>query len=249
MSDKPKVELLDIADPATLPKLLAAVAQDHYVSGFNRRIGAGVSMRANESVYQAHESQWEKDALIGRVAVHVQAMLKELFIDVVNDHNTAGTAHRVAKMYVTEIMRGRFTPPPDITAFPNKLNLDELYTTGPITVRSLCSHHLAPIMGKAWIGVIPGEDSVIGLSKFNRLVDWIFARPQIQEEATIQLADAIMAAAKPKGLAVVVKAQHLCMTWRGVRENPDAVMTTSVMRGALMDNPAARAEFFSLIKE
>ena len=119
--------------------------------------------------------------------------------------------------------------------------------TGPITVRSMCSHHLVPIVGRAWVGVVPGPDSVIGLSKFNRLVDWVFARPQIQEEATVQLADIIEQRCKPLGLAVIVKATHMCMTWRGVRESDEATMTTSVVRGVLRDKPEARAELFSLI--
>jgi len=173
--------------------------------------------------------------------------MKALLIDVPNDHNTEGTPERVAKMFVDEVMRGRYYPAPDITAFPNDLKLDELYVTGPITVRSMCSHHLVPIVGQAWVGIVPGEDTVIGLSKFNRLVDWVFSRPQIQEEASIQLADIIEEKAKPKGLAIVVKATHMCMTWRGVRETQDATMTTSIVRGVLRDKPEARAEFFSLV--
>lgn len=177
----------------------------------------------------------------------VAALMRALCIDIENDHNTHGTPARVAKMYVDEVMRGRFYPKPDITAFPNALRLDELYVTGPITVRSMCSHHLVPIVGRCWIGVVPGEDSVIGLSKFNRLVDWVFARPQIQEEASIQLADIIEQEAKPAGLAVLVEATHMCMTWRGVREHMDATMKTSVLRGCLRDKPEARAEFFSMV--
>jgi GTP cyclohydrolase I len=235
---------------------LKAAFETHWVHGFDALRAGGKSMRANDNVLTSTDfddaiftSDWGRPAHLQRVAEAVQRLLKELYIDVSNDHNTEGTAARVAKMYVTEVMKGRFTPEPDITAFPNAMRLDELYTTGPITVRSMCSHHLVPIIGKAWIGIIPGEDSVIGLSKFNRLVDWVFARPQIQEEATVQLADIIWEKAKPKGLAVVVKATHMCMTWRGVRESMDSNMTTSVVRGAIKENAAARAEFFALIRE
>jgi GTP cyclohydrolase I len=221
-----------------------------YSYHFNALRHKGVRMRANDNIVAGFDEELRAYSLElqeQEVAVAVAHLMKALLIDVPNDHNTAGTPARVAKMFVREVMRGRYQPEPDITAFPNDLRLDELYVTGPITVRSMCSHHLVPIVGRAWIGVIPGEDSVIGLSKFNRLVDWVFARPQIQEEATIQLADIIESKAKPKGLAVLVKATHMCMTWRGVRESMDATMTTSVLRGALRDKPEARAEFMSLV--
>lgn len=175
----------------------------------------------------------------------VEMLLEALQIDWRNDHNTQDTPRRVAKMMVEEVLFGRFSPRPKITLFPNVKKLNQLYATGPISVRSMCSHHFVPILGQAWVGIIPG-DHVLGLSKFNRLVDWIMARPQIQEEATVQLADEIESLLEPKGLAVVVRSTHLCMTWRGVRESSDAMMTTSVMRGVLMDDPAARQEFFTI---
>lgn len=237
---------------------LVAAFDTHYVHKFDELRSAGAHLRANGNILEGTSPEdtdaichpeWGQPYHILRVAEAVQRLMKELYIDVPNDHNTEGTAMRVARMYILEVMKGRFTPRPDIRSFPNALRLDELYTTGPITVRSVCSHHLVPIIGRAWIGVIPGEDTVIGLSKFNRLVDWVFSRPQIQEEASIQLADIIESEARPKGLAVVVKATHMCMTWRGVRESQDAVMTTSVIRGALKESAAARAEFFSLIRE
>ena len=173
-------------------------------------------------------------------------LLEALVIDTENDHNTMETAKRVAKMYVHEVFKGRYLPAPKITDFPNAKNLDQIYTIGPITVRSACSHHLVPIMGQAWIGVIPGE-RVIGISKFNRLTEWIMARPQIQEESTVQLADEIERIITPKALAVVVKAQHMCMSWRGVRDTGSS-MTTSVMRGLFRNDIAAREEFLSIIK-
>ncbi|NCA72032.1 MAG: GTP cyclohydrolase I [Sphingobacteriia bacterium] len=180
------------------------------------------------------------------VAGHVAAMLEALLIDWEADPNTRETPARVARMLVDESMRGRYAPRPRVTVFPNTRKLDELYTVGPVTVRSMCSHHLVPIVGSAWIGVIPG-DTLIGLSKFARLTDWIMARPQIQEEAAVQLADEIEALIKPRGLAVMVKARHLCLSWRGARE-PEAEMTTSILRGILRESPAARAEFFETIK-
>jgi GTP cyclohydrolase I len=125
------------------------------------------------------------------------------------------------------------------------MNLDEVYTVGPIAVRSACSHHLVPIVGQAWIAVKP-SDRVIGLSKFNRLVEWVMSRPQIQEEATVMLADCIEQLIEPQGLAVIIKAQHLCMSWRGVRDL-GTTMTTSVMRGIFLDVPSARAEVLTLL--
>lgn len=110
----------------------------------------------------------------------------------------------------------------------------------------MCSHHLVPIIGKCWIGVIPGE-KLLGLSKFSRICDWIMSRPQIQEEATIQLADYIEKVLNPAGLAIVVKATHMCMQWRGVKDQ--AAMTTSVLRGVMAKNPTAKQEFLEFIQE
>lgn len=123
----------------------------------------------------------------------MQGVLESMVIDTANDHNTKATARRVAKMYLKEVFAGRYHAQPTITEFPNAKHLNELMIVGPITVRSACSHHLCPVMGKIWIGVMPNKNTnVIGLSKYARLVDWIMGRPQIQEEAIIQLADLIM---------------------------------------------------------
>ena len=174
--------------------------------------------------------------------------LQGLVIDTQNDHNTRGTAGRIAKMYLEEVFKGRYDAPPVITDFPNAKGLDEMYMTGPITIRSACSHHFVPIVGRCWIGIIPG-DRVIGLSKFNRIVDWVASRPQIQEELVMQIADYLDEKMMPKGLAVVVEATHLCMTWRGVREGMEAKMTTNVMRGAFREKPEARAEFMAMVSK
>jgi GTP cyclohydrolase I len=148
-------------------------------------------------------------------------------------------------MFLREVFGGRYTPKPNITAFPNANNYDELYITGPITVRSTCAHHLQNITGHCWIGVFPGKE-VIGLSKFNRLVDWIASRPQIQEEMTVQIADAIEEETKAAGVAVIMKAEHHCMTHRGVREH-ESDMTTSVMRGKFRKDPSLKQELLQLV--
>ena len=129
----------------------------------------------------------------------------------------------------------------------NAEHLNELLIVGPLTVRSACSHHFCPVIGKIWIGVMPNEHTnVIGLSKYARLVDWIMGRPQIQEEAVVQLADLIMEKTQPDGLAIVMEASHFCMSWRGVRDM-DSKMINSVMRGVFLKDSALRREFLSLI--
>jgi len=189
----------------------------------------------------------ELEQLTKEVEGRIAAMLESLVIDITNDHNTQETARRVAKMYVNEIFRGRYVPKPRVTEFPNAAHLNELMIMGPVTVRSACSHHLCPIMGRLWIGVMPNQDSaLIGLSKYSRLCEWVMTRPQIQEEAILQLADLLVSMMKPDGLAVVMEADHFCMHWRGVKDNASK-MTNSVMRGVFLDNGALRREFLSLI--
>lgn len=189
----------------------------------------------------------ELEQLLDEVESKMQAVLDSMVIDTTNDHNTASTARRVAKMYVNEVFRGRYVAQPRITEFPNAERLNELMIVGPITVRSACSHHLCPVIGKLWLGVMPNENTnVIGLSKYARLVDWIMGRPQIQEEAIIQLTDLVMEKTRPDGLAVVMECSHFCMSWRGVREM-DSKMLNSVMRGVFLTNPDLRREFLSLI--
>ena len=188
----------------------------------------------------------ELEILQEEITEKIQSLLESLIIDTKYDHNTIETAQRVAKMYLNEVFKGRYHKQPKVTDFPNVKNLDQIYTVGAISVRSACSHHLVPIIGKCWIGVIP-SDRVIGLSKFNRIVDWVMSRPQIQEEAAIQLADTIEKLIKPKGLAVIIKAKHQCMTWRGVKDN-DTEMVTSVMRGIFRDTAEARSELMDLFK-
>lgn len=207
----------------------------------------GVPMLGNDNIAK-HLSADDLDSIRSNVETLVGHILTELCIDWRNDPNMRGTPHRYAKMLVDEAYSGRFKQAPSCTVFPNTLDLDEMYTTGPITVNSSCSHHLVPIVGRAWVGVIPGNQ-VLGLSKFNRLVQWICRRPQIQEEMVVQVADALENhLGAPKGIAVVIEASHLCMTWRGVEEAPSASMRTSVVRGRFREDTAARAEFFAAIK-
>jgi GTP cyclohydrolase I len=168
-------------------------------------------------------------------------------IDTDSDHNTHETAQRVAKMYLEEVFRGRYVPMPNVTEFPNVERLNELMIVGPITVRSACSHHMCPIFGKVWIGILPNEHSnLIGLSKYARIADWIMSRPQIQEEAVTMLANQLQERVRPDGLAIVMEADHFCMHWRGVKET-DSAMVNSVMRGAFLKDANLRREFLSLL--
>ncbi len=187
------------------------------------------------------------ELLINEVEGKFKGVLDSLVIDTDSDHNTQDTARRVAKMYLTEIFRGRYREAPPVTEFPNAERLNELMIVGPITVRSACSHHFCPIMGRLWVGVMPNEHSnLIGLSKYARLAEWIMSRPQIQEEAITQMAELLMNKVSPDGLAVVMEADHFCMHWRGVRD-AGAKMVNSVMRGSFLKNAQLRREFLSLI--
>lgn len=212
-----------------------------------RLTAAGQRFHANDNI-AAFLRPGELDELRAEVEGHLGALLRALVIDTDHDHNTAGTDARVARMFVDEVFRGRFAPAPEVTTFPNVAAVDELTIVGPVTVRSACSHHLCPIMGRVWIGILPNAGSdLIGLSKHARLCDWIMSRPQIQEEAVVMLADELESRMKPDGLAVVMEADHFCMHWRGVKDGAP-VMTSSVMRGAFLKDAGLRREFLSLLK-
>jgi GTP cyclohydrolase I len=189
----------------------------------------------------------EIEALLDEVELKMQGVLDSLVIDTDSDHNTNHTARRVAKLYLNEVFQGRYVKAPRITEFPNAEQLNELMLVGPLTVRAACSHHFCPVIGKVWIGVMPNEHTnVIGLSKYARLAEWVMGRPQIQEEAVVQLADLIMEKTQPDGLAIVMEASHYCMAWRGVKDM-DSKMINSVMRGVFLKDSNLRREFLALI--
>ena len=209
---------------------------------------AGQRFHANDSIAE-HIEAGELSQLQDEVEQKVLGVLQSLVIDTEGDHNTRGTARRIARMYLSEVFRGRYTPKPRVTEFPNVERLNELMIIGPITIRSACSHHLCPILGKLWIGVLPNEGShLIGLSKYSRLADWVMTRPQIQEEAVTHLADLLQGSMNPDGLALVMEADHFCMQWRGVKD-ADSKMINSVMRGSFLKNANLRAEFLSLLRD
>ncbi len=222
-------------------------------------IGTPVSVKIRERVKAARKrfnandnisefiQPGELEHLLDEVAAKMQTVLDSMVIDTQNDHNTQDTARRVAKMYLKEVFKGRYVEGPEVTEFPNAEHLNELMIVGPITVRSACSHHLCPVIGQIWIGVMPNEHTnVIGLSKYARLAEWIMGRPQIQEEAVVQLADLIQRKTQPDGLAIVMEASHFCMGWRGVKDM-DSKMINSVMRGVFLKDANLRREFLALI--
>lgn len=212
-----------------------------------RLIAADCRYHANDNI-SAFMQEGELEELRAEVQDKLQQVLESLVIDTNSDHNTRETAQRVSKMFLTEVFGGRYTPMPSVTEFPNISRLNELMIVGPVTVRSACSHHLCPIMGRVWIGILPNEHSnLIGLSKYARICDWIMSRPQIQEEAVTMLANELQDRVKPDGLGIVMEADHFCMHWRGVKDT-SAKMVNSVMRGAFLKNADLRREFLSLIE-
>jgi GTP cyclohydrolase I len=214
-----------------------------------RRIEAQKArFHANDNI-SAFIGPGELEGLVDEVAEKMQAVLESLVIDTQSDHNTKNTSKRVAKMFVKEVFNGRYIEQPTLTKFPNVSRLNELMIIGPITVRSACSHHLCPIMGRIWIGVLPSKESaLIGLSKYSRLTEWVMCRPQIQEEAVVELADMLEKKIKPIGVAIVMDADHFCMQWRGVKDR-DSKMVNSVMRGAFLKDSNLRREFLSLLEK
>lgn len=237
----------------TTPTPLFRTDEDDASQPASRRIRARLTkakkrFHANDNI-SAFVREGELDQLRAEVTMKMAEVLNSLVIDTENDHNTQETAKRVAKMFITEVFAGRYAPQPEVTEFPNVEQLNELMIVGPINIRSACSHHLCPIIGRVWIGVMPNEHSnLIGLSKYARLADWIMSRPQIQEEAVIQLANVLQEKVKPDGLAIVMEADHFCMHWRGVKDS-DSRMTNSVMRGSFLKDPHLRREFLSLLTQ
>jgi len=213
-----------------------------------RLVDAQCRYHANDNI-----SRFIRDGELAELKQEVEAkmheVLRALVIDTESDHNTNDTAMRVARMFVDEVFRGRYVHMPSVTEFPNVGRLNELMIVGPVKVRSACSHHLCPILGKVWVGVLPNEHSnLIGLSKYARICDWIMSRPQIQEEAVTMLADELQERVKPDGLAIVMEADHFCMHWRGVKDD-ESMMTNSVMRGAFLKDANLRREFLSLLSK
>ena len=202
-----------------------------------------LARRANEALDHALSAA-EQSAMISSAASKLEELFDILKIDHRNDHNTRDTPRRVAKMFVTETMRGRYASPPEITEFENAQAFDQLLITGPIEVRSTCAHHMMPIYGHAYIGVLPSsEGKIIGLSKYDRIVDYFASRPQIQEELVKQIGTYITEKTAPQGLAVRLSAVHMCKTHRGVRSTHTGRMVTTAYFGNMANDRQLKQEF------
>lgn len=197
----------------------------------------------NISAY-LHED--EKVDLINELTTKFEGVLDSLIIDRENDPNSQGTARRLAKMYVYEIMSGRYDPAPDATAFPNEI--EEGYK-GMLVVRSelrsMCSHHHQPVKGVAYIGII-AADKLIGLSKYTRIAQWCAQRGTLQEELCNDIAREIMKATGSKDVAVYIQATHGCCENRGIMAHSSLTQTT-VLEGAFKTDPDTKKEFFDNI--
>ncbi len=202
-----------------------------------------MSRRANEALDHALSAA-EQSAMISSAASKLEELFDILKIDHRNDHNTRDTPRRVAKMFVAETMHGRYASPPEITEFENAQAFDQLLVTGPIEVRSTCAHHMMPIFGHAYIGVLPSADGkIIGLSKYDRIVDYFASRLQIQEELVKQIGNYITEKTAPQGLAVRLSAVHMCKTHRGVRSTHKGRMVTTAYFGDMANDRQLKQEF------
>ena len=192
-----------------------------------------VSSRGNEPLSMPLD-EIERHQMISLATIKVGELFDALAIDYSNDHNMRSTPERVARMLVDELFMGRYCAPPSITEFDNPQAHEDLIVTGPIELRSLCAHHLMPIVGHAMIGIVPSrEGRIIGLSKYDRIVGHFASRPQIQEEMVNQIGQHIQEATRPNGLAVRISAVHMCKTHRGVRASLQSRMVSSAYFGTM----------------
>jgi len=194
-------------------------------------------------------SEEEKSLLVDELALKFEDVLQTLIIDTANDPNSQDTARRLAKMYVWEIMSGRYEPRPDATAFPNTGRLGQRTYKGMLVVRSeirsICSHHHQPVNGVAYIGILP-HDKVIGLSKYTRLAQWCARRGTLQEELCNDIADTILKAAQSDDVGVYLKLKHGCCENRGIMAC-DSTTQTTVLHGEF-HIPDVKKEFFDNIQ-
>ncbi|MSO79441.1 MAG: GTP cyclohydrolase I FolE [Acidimicrobiia bacterium] len=179
----------------------------------------------------------------------IEKAVREILVAIGEDPERDGlkrTPERMASMYA-EIFGGLHENPAEHLNITFEADHDEMVMVRDIAMISSCEHHLVPFSGRAHVAYIPGPDGrITGLSKIARLVDGFARRPQVQERLTTQIADALMAQLKPDGVLVMIEAEHLCMSMRGVKK-PGALTVTSAVRGLFKTNPATRAEAMSLI--
>ena len=207
---------------------------------------AGARAWANDNISDYIE-EGEKQLLIEEAMPAFESVLQSLVIDTETDPNSQDTARRMAKMYINEIMSGRYDPMPNATAFPNHVN--DGYK-GMLVVRSeiksMCSHHHQPVNGVAYIGIIAAE-TLIGLSKYTRIAQWCARRGTLQEELNNVIANEIQSATGSSNVGVYLQATHGCCENRGIRAHSSLTQTT-VLRGAFKDEPDVRKEFIDNVK-
>ncbi|MBM6582447.1 GTP cyclohydrolase I [Microvirga sp. BT689] len=202
-----------------------------------------LARKCNEALDQPL-TEAEREAMSVAAARKLEELFDILRIDHLNDHNTRETPQRVARMFVEELLEGRYTAPPRITEFDNAQAYDQLIVTGPIELRSMCAHHLMPIYGQAYIGILPPADGkIIGLSKYDRIVNYFASRLQIQEELVKQIGQYIMDMTQPRGLAVRISAVHMCKTQRGVRASHLSRMVNTYCWGEMASSPELKQQF------
>ena len=202
---------------------------------------------AGDNISKHIHNEYEKQDLINEIAVAFEDVLDALVIDRFNDPNSMDTARRLAKMYINEVMSGRYDPMPKATAFPN--HVDDGYK-GMLVVRSelksMCSHHHQPVSGVAYIGIIAAE-TLIGLSKYTRIAQWCARRGTLQEELNNVIANEIQKATGSPNIGVYVQATHGCCENRGIMAHSSLTQTT-VLKGSFKDDPGTKKEFFDNIK-
>ena len=207
---------------------------------------AGGRYWAGDNISQYIQPE-EIDPLIDELHARFDAVLDGLVIDRYTDPNSQGTGRRLAKMYVNEIMSGRYEPAPDATAFPN--DSEDRYE-GMLVVRSelrsMCSHHHQPVTGVAYIGIIAAQ-KLIGLSKYTRIAQWCARRGTLQEELCNDIAREIIRATESENVAVYIQATHGCCENRGIMAKSSLTQTT-VLRGAFYTDAGTKKEFFDNIK-
>jgi len=187
----------------------------------------------------------EKKQLIDELTIKFDDVLKSLIIDIDNDPNSNNTGHRLAKMYVSEIMSGRYNPSPKITAFPNnEINSYKGMLVVRSELKSICSHHHQPVTGVAYIGIIP-SDKVIGLSKYTRIVQWCARRGTLQEELCTDIANNIIKVTESEDIGVYIAAVHGCCNNRGIMAH-SSLTQTAVLNGKFHD-PDVKKEFYDNI--
>ena len=206
----------------------------------------GVRFFANDNISE-HISEFELQEIQNELTYKFQDVLDTLIIDTENDPNSNETAKRLAKMYIHELMRGRYYPMPNATSFPNQT--DDPYD-GMLVVRSelksVCSHHHQPVTGVAYIGIV-AADKLIGLSKYTRIAQWCARRGTLQEELAMDIAKEIMIATGSKDVGVYIQATHGCCENRGIMAH-SSLTQTSVLKGAFKTDPGTKKEFFDNIK-